>query len=213
MSKKVKIFVIVIAVIAVLIVIFNYVGGSTPAPASTGLTSSAGTVLPGGAAGDPSAATAGQFASTLSSINSINLDTSIFSNPAYQALRDYPVALGTAIIGRTNPFAPVGSDTGGSSATPSLQIQTLAPGKVVKDSAELGALVTVNNTLPVSVVFQYGTTNTFGSTTAPVKVTKSGTALFTAKGLAPGTTYYVEAVAVQGSFTATGTSMSFTTLP
>lgn len=213
MSKKVKIFIIVIIVIAVLIALFSYIGSKSPAPSTDGLTASApsqsDTTLPGGA-GDSSQVAGGQFSSTLSSINGITLDTSLFTNPAYEALRDYPVALGTAIIGRQNPFAPIGADSS-ISATPALQVQTVTPGKVVSTSAELGALVTVNNTSPVSVVFQYGTSDAFGSASAPVTVPQSGTALFTAKGLTPATTYYFEAVAVQGSTTATSAVTSFTT--
>jgi len=92
-----------------------------------------------------------------------------------------------------------------------LQVQTLAPGKVLSSSAEFSALVTSSTTDPVSVVFQYGLSDTFGSATPPTTVTKNGTALFTATGLTPATTYYVEAVAVQGSTTANGDIMSFTT--
>jgi hypothetical protein len=215
MSKKVKIFVTVIVIIAVLIVIFSYIGNRSPAASSStslsvSVPSQSNATLPSGGTGDPSQATASQFSATLSNINHIALDTSIFSDPGYKALRDYPVALGTAVIGRQNPFAPLGSDSSVTSA-PTLQVQILTPGKVVSASAELGALVTVNNTSPVSVVFQYGTTDTFGTASAPVMVSKSGTALFTAQGLTPGTTYYVEAVAVQGSTTATSTIISFTT--
>ena len=213
MSKKVKIFIIVILVIAVLIALFSYIGSKSPAP-TDGLTASAPSqsdaTLPGGAAGSPSSAANTQFSSMLSAINGITLDTSLFTSPAYEALRDYPISLGTAVIGRQNPFAPIGDDSS-ASAAPVLQVQTLTPDKIIGTSAELGALVTVNNTSPVSVVFQYGTTDQFGTASAPVTASQSGTALFTASGLTPATTYYVEAVAVQGSTTATSTVTSFTT--
>ncbi len=215
MSKKVKIFVIVILVIAVLIALFSYIGSKSSVPAqSDGLSTSApsqsDSTLPSGGTGNPAAATSGQFSAMLSSISTITLDTSLFTEPAYLALRDFPISLGTAVVGRQNPFAPIGSDSS-ASAAPILQVQTLTPDKVVSTSAELGASVTVNNTSPVTVVFQYGTTDTFGTATAPITVSKSGTALFTAKSLAPATTYYVEAVAVQGSTTATSSITSFTT--
>jgi hypothetical protein len=214
MSKKVKIFIVVIVVIAIIIFAVSYFGNSAPAASATpGLSSSAApatTAIPGGPASDPAAGDGANFSSLLSSINSITLDTSIFSDPAYKALVDNPVVLGTAIIGRVNPFAPIGSDADNGPA-PVLQLQTLAPGKIISNSAEFGALVTVSNTLPTSVVFNYGTSDNFGSATAPVNVTNSGTALLTVTGLLPSTTYYVEAVAVQGSVTATGSIMSFTT--
>ncbi len=228
MSKKVKIFGIVIAIIIVLLIIFTYVGNnnattpattpSSPAMATasdttTGLSSSAGTqaVVPGGGGAVTSAMSNDTFTALLSSINSISLDTSIFSNPAYKALRDYPIMLGTAIIGRQNPFAPIGTDTGSSQAATSVSVQTLTPSKVLSTSAELGALATTQSTAPTTVVFQYGTSDALGSATSPVNVTKSGTALFTVTGLTAGTSYYVQAVAVQGSTTATGTLMTFTT--
>lgn len=221
MSKKVKIFAIVVGVICVLILAFTFIGNSTPVANDTGLTTTAGTVTTDsstlnagmGATAAPSADNS--FAATLSSINSINLDTSIFSNAGYKALRDYPINLGTAVIGRQNPFAPMGVDSTSvdASGVATVQVQTLAPGKIVSTSAELGALVTTTSTSPTTVVFNYGLNDTFGSATPPIKVTQNGTALFTITGLTPATTYYVEAVAVQGSVTATGTIMTFTTAP
>ncbi len=214
MSKKVKIFVIVVLVIAALVGAFSYFGNSAPVPSASALkNSTASAVLPGGGgAVTPVMNTGGTgaFTALLSSINGINLDTSIFSSPAYKALRDYPVSLGTAIIGRQNPFAPIGIDSG-STIAGTLSVQTLAPDKVLSTSGEFGALVTASTTDPVTVVFQYGTSDTFGSATTPTAVTKNGTALFTATALTPATLYYVEAVAVQGSTTATGAIMTFTT--
>ena len=217
MSKKVKTIIIVIVIIILVIAALAYFGNNAaPVAPDTGLTSSAAStgtvVVPGGPASDPAAGNAANFSSLLSSIDSITLNTSIFTNPAYEALVDNPVILGTAVIGRQDPFAPIGTDAGGDQPAPLLQLQTLAPGKIISNSAEFGALVNVSSvTPPISVVFQYGTSDTFGSATAPVNVTKSGTALLTVTGLIPSTTYYVEAVAVQGSVTATGSIMSFTT--
>jgi hypothetical protein len=213
MSKKVKIFVIVIVVIIVIVIAISAFGSSsTPDTSSTGLTSSAsGTVIPGGPASDPAAGNANQFSLQLANIKNITLDTSIFSSPAYKALQDNPVVLGTAVIGRVNPFAPIGSDSSVTVAAPILNIQTLAPSKITSTSASLGALVTISTATPVNIVYNYGTSDQFGSATTPVTVTKTGTALLTITGLTPSTTYYVEAVAVQGSTTATGSIMSFTT--
>ncbi len=211
MSKGVKIFAIVIGIIAVIIAAVSFLGNNSPVENTTGLTSSAGTTLPGGGGAVTTQTGDASFSTLLSSIKGITLDTSIFQNAGYKALRDYPVNLGTAIIGRQNPFAPIGVDSSSTQAPASMQLQTLAPGKILSTSAEFGAVVTSSSTDPVSVVFQYGTTDTFGSATPPTKVTKNGTALFTVTGLIPATTYYVEAVAVQGSVTATGTIMSFTT--
>lgn len=217
MSKGVKIFAIVIGIIAILIFVFSRVGSGTPASNDGSLTSTvtnntaSSTTLPGGGGAVVPSETTSNFTSLLSSINSINLDTTIFSNPAYLALRNNPIDLGTAIVGRQNPFAPIGTDVNGSQQTTTLQVQTLAPGKVLATSAEFGALITASSLSPTTVVFQYGTSDALGNDTTPVTVSKNGTALFTITGLTPGTTYYVEAVAVQGSITTTGNIMSFTT--
>jgi hypothetical protein len=213
MSKGVKIFAIVAGIIVVLIVVISHVGNSSAPSSDTSLTSSTGTAtaLPGGGGAVVPIDSSSSFSALLSSINSINLDTSIFSNPGYLALRNNPVDLGTAIIGRQNPFAPIGTDTAAPQQQGSLQVQTLAPGKVLSTSAEFGALITAPLLAPTTVVFQYGTSDTLGNASSPVTVSKNGTALFTVTGLAPSTTYYVEAVAVQGSTTTTGTIMSFTT--
>ncbi len=213
MSKKVKIFAIVVGIIAVAILAFSYLGNNAPTTNTTGISSTAGgtatTSVPGGI---PSQSDAG-FLQVLSTIDSITLDTSIFSNAGYKALRDFPVSLGTAVIGRQNPFAPIGSDSSASDTANPIQVQTLAAAKITSTSAEFGALVTTGSTATSTVVFQYGLSDTLDSASAPVKVTQNGTALFSVTGLTPATTYYVEAVAVQGSSTATGTIMTFTTAP
>ncbi len=212
MNKKVKIFAIVILVIAVLIGAYSYFGNTAPAPTAGSLSTTAGVpLLPGGGGAVTSGVTAGGFSNVLSgSINGISLDTSVFSNPGYKALRNNPVVLGTATIGRQNPFAPIGTDSGAPQGA-TLEVQTLAPDKILSTSAEFGALITSTTTAPSTVVFQYGLSDTFGSDTTPVTVSKNNTALFTATSLIPNTLYYVEAVAVQGSTTATGTIMTFTT--
>ncbi|MDB5189028.1 MAG: hypothetical protein JWM92_626 [Candidatus Nomurabacteria bacterium] len=210
MNKKVKIFAIIVLVIAVLIGAYSYFGNSAPAASTSSLSTTAGVPLLAGGGGSvtPGLST-GSFSNVLSGINGITLDTSIFSNSGYKALRDNPVVLGTATIGRQNPFAPIGTDSGAAQAL--LQVETLAPDKILSTSAEFGALITSTTTAPSTVVFQYGLSDAFGSDTTPVAVSKNNTALFTATNLVPNTLYYVEAVAVQGSSTATGTIMSFTT--
>jgi hypothetical protein len=220
MSKPIKIFAIIVGVVAVGLLGYTFLGNSSPTPAATPLSSSA--MVPGAApaalpGGMPSAMPGAMntFSNALAGINGITLDTSIFSNAAYKALRDYPLTLGTAVIGRQNPFAPIGADSGSVDiSAPAVTVQTLAPSKVLTTGATFGALVSASGATAIAgttVVFQYGTNDTLGSATTPVKVTKSGTALFTITGLTPATTYYVEAVAVQGSTTATGTIMTFTT--
>jgi hypothetical protein len=207
MNKKVKTFALIVLAIAAALGGYMVFGGAqkvTPAATGTPLTSSAAA---GGAA---AGASANEFTSLLSNVNSITIDTSIFTNPAYKMLRDYPVDLGTDTVGRANPFAPVGTDV--SVAQVTLEAQTLAPGKITATSAEFGVLVTLPDTVPIAVVFQYGTSDAFGSTSTPISMTKSGTGLTTVTGLRPGTTYKVQAVAVRGSSTTNANTVTFTTL-
>ncbi len=207
MSKKVKIFSIIILAIAVLIWVASRAGGNdTPTPVSNNPLSSSVETLP---ATTIPIATDNEFATLLSSVKSISIDDSIFSNPAYRALRDHPINIGTDVVGRSNPFAPVGTDGSDLSSAPT--VATLQPGKITSTSAELSAGVTFATSAPVTVVFQYGPTDQFGAVTSPLTLTKSGTAVATIIGLSPNTTYHVQAVAVVGSTTTNGNTMTFTT--
>jgi hypothetical protein len=211
MSKKVKIFAIVVVLIAAGIWGVSKFGG-TSAPQSTvpSLTSSN---VAGPAPKMPAAETKtglSDFSALLSSVRGITIDTSIFSNQAYKTLRDHPVDLGTDTVGRANPFAPIGTDQdSGVTATPS--VLTVQPGKITTSSAELGAQVTLKDTVPVTVVFEYGITDAFGTASTPVSAIKSGTVLTTITGLTPSTSYYVRAVVVRGSTTTTGNTVTFIT--
>jgi len=217
MSKKFKIFVAIVLGIAAIIAAVSFLGGSSTDDADlsqvqsgTGGTLST-TALPPGVTIPGQDVSTNEFAGLLSSINTISIDTSIFQNPAYRALRDYPVLLGTDIIGRVNPFAPIGSDSGAATPTTTVSVQTLAPGKVTTTTAELGALITLPDVISTNVLFQYGPTDTFGNSTTPVTTTKTGTTLASVTGLTPGTKYFVQAVVVRGSSTTIGNVMTFTT--
>lgn len=210
MSKKIKIFGIVGILVALGIFGSKFMNKSespTPTANSNPLTSSAGAGLPVGTSNAP---IDNSFSNALSTVKSIVIDTSIFENPSYKILRDYPVVLGSDIIGRTNPFSPVGVDSP-SESTVQTQFETLQPGKITSTTAEFGALSFVGNTSQTNVVFEYGTSELFGSATPPIAVTKNGTILYTATGLTPNTNYYVRAVLAQGSNSILGNTMTFTT--
>jgi hypothetical protein len=234
MSKKVKIFAIVVVGFSVLIFILSKVGGSsTPSSSTESLVSSNDVSVIEGTGID-------EFSTLLSSIRSINIDTSVINTPEYKSLRDYPVSLGSDIIGRTNPFAPIGSDANDPvlattqslvtqpvipsyalstpPATPSTsviasgpQVVTLQPGKITQNSAEFGAQVTLDDTVPVSVVFQYGPTDAFGFTTAPIAVKTSGTTLVTVTNLQGKAQYKVRALMLKGTQPINGNIVEFAT--
>lgn len=206
MSKKIKIFAGIVLIIVVIIGIASF-SGKKATTDSNGL-SSTNDLLP--ITTTQPVQGKSEFSSMLSTVTSINIDQSLFSSASYRALRDYPVVLGSEIAGRINPFAPVGTDSPVDIVNPVMQ--TLQPGKVTSTTAEFSAQVAFTTTAPVSVVFQYGTTDQFGSATTPVILAKSGTVLVTVKNLTPNTTYKVQAVAVVGSTTTNGNTMSFTTI-
>lgn len=210
-TKKFAIIILVLAAIGGAVVIF---GGRTPSSISSGgssglVTSSGQPVLPGGVSSSVSDSI-DDFAILLSTIETISIDTSLFQNPGYLLLKDNPIELGTDIIGRQNPFAPVGTDPV-TASTGNVSIVTVQPGKVTASTAEFTAQVTLSDTQPVIVLFEYGTSDTFGSATTPQTITKTGSVFVTAKNLLPGTLYYVRAVAKKGSLSTPANIMSFTT--
>jgi hypothetical protein len=204
MSKRVKIFAIIVLVITVIIFIASKTGSSNTDTGS--LSSTMDTALP---ITNVEPSTDNEFSALLSTVTSISIDDSIFNSPAYKALRDNPVTLGSDIVGRTNPFAPIGADSSGDIITPI--VQTLQPGKVTSTTAEFSAQVSFTTTAPVSVIFQYGVNDQLGSVTTPTVLSKSGTVLATVRNLSPNTIYQVKAIAVVGSTTANGNTMSFST--
>lgn len=93
-SSKKSIY-ILLAVIAVSALgYFMFTGNSTP---DIGLLGTGETTPP----------IAAEIVSLLNQIESLHIDTSLFTNPAYQTLRDYSVPIPALNLGRPNPFAPV----------------------------------------------------------------------------------------------------------
>ncbi len=208
MSKKIKTFAIVILVIALIIGATTFMSnGKRTTQTDTSLSSSKGAGVTSMAPQNNT-----EFSSLLSTIKGIEIDTSIFSNEAYMTLRDYPVILGSDIIGRPNPFAPIGLDAPVGGSTTEVQFETLQPAKITSTTAEFGAQALVSSNVQTTVIFEFGTSALLGSATSPLPLPKNGTVLFTALGLRPATTYYVRAVLAQGSKTTLGNTMTFTTL-
>ena len=93
--KKSTIAIIVI-IVAAAGAYFYFEGGSSPVDYSS--------LQPQqGGAGDLGA----QVLSLLNQIRSLRIDTSLFSDPGYQTLRDYSVPIPVQGVGRANPFAPL----------------------------------------------------------------------------------------------------------
>ena len=60
---------------------------------------------------------------TLSNLRTISLDETIFADPVFQSLNDFGVVIPPELIGRRNPFAPIGlsASAPASSATSSAE--------------------------------------------------------------------------------------------
>jgi hypothetical protein len=104
--KKKSTIVLVSILVALIIIYFGFV--RKPANNTPDLTSSADVSNP---ASDAAANVSDSFLSTLLNVQSIKLDDSVFSDPAFATLRDSTIILiPDSNPGRSNPFAPIGSD-------------------------------------------------------------------------------------------------------
>jgi len=92
---------------------------------------------------------------------------------------------------------------------------TLAASDIIDSAATLNASVNAQGPATTTVSFEYGLTNSYGSSMAATPGSITGTAATAAStrlaGLASGTTYYFRVVAAGTSGTATGADMTFTT--
>lgn len=96
-SSKKSIIIIVIIVIVAIIGYFYY----------SGKNQSSDTSLLASAPNAADQAVGARVLLLLNQIQSLHIDTTIFKNPAYQALQDYTVSIPTLNVGRYNPFAPL----------------------------------------------------------------------------------------------------------
>ena len=97
MNKKTLIGIVIILIIAA--GIYFYTSSSSPSSSSGGL-------LQAEASPEASAAAA-RVLTLLNQIRSLRIDRTLFSDPAYQTLRDYSVPIPAVGVGRPNPFAPL----------------------------------------------------------------------------------------------------------
>lgn len=55
----------------------------------------------------PGGEVAGELLTLLSEVPALNIDENIFSQPVFQALKDFSVPVPDELVGRPNPFAPL----------------------------------------------------------------------------------------------------------
>ncbi len=189
---------------------FSHSFSSEAADATTGSLSSSNATTTGTAPvdnADINAKTA--FLATFTSLTTIKIDTTLFSNPLFAALHDNNVTIDPVTPGRPNPFAPI--DTTVTVATAALApVVTNPPTQVTNTTAVLnGAL---NSKTPATVVyFEYGTTPTLGKTTQSVNQSLVSTFIAKINGLSGGTTYFYRADAKINGVLSYGDIISFNT--
>ncbi len=147
------------------------------------------------------------FIYTLTSLNTLKVDTSIFSDVLFRNLRDNSISLGEASsVGRENPFLPINGLPNAPKQAPVMN----GGEQIIDKTAVLNGAV--ESTLGVTnVYFEYGTTEALGKVTPQAKLSLIGSFSSTITGLAPKTTYYYRSVARIDGVLNYGEITSFTT--
>jgi len=110
-SNKTWIWIVIIVIVAGLGYFYFY-GSSNQSSATLTATSDANAVV------------GAQVLGLLNQIQSLNIDTTIFTDPGYRTLRDYSVVIPPVNVGRPNPFAPLSSVSINSTNTPQTNLKT-----------------------------------------------------------------------------------------
>lgn len=222
MSKKLKIVFFIVLVGALAFFVFQKFGG-TKNTSSSGLvsegTSVAVGVNPNEAPTLISQEELSGFSSLLAILESVQIDTTLFTKQSFISLKDNSVDLGDIKVGRKNPFIKIGQDDGGVNLSQlnsqALTIETVQPDSksITKNSVEFSAFVEFEGTLPVDVVFQYGEEGKEMKLTNPIKLSASGFAKTTVTNLEQGKTYTVSSIGTRGANRQIGSQMTFSTKP
>lgn len=149
------------------------------------------------------------FLSTLTSLNTIKIDTSIFSNQSFVMLRNNEVKIGTVTAGRINPFAPIEiNNINNEIAGP--KIITDQPTVLTDKTVVLNGNVNILNGV-TDAYFEYGVTPNLGLTTPIVKPSLVGAFIKNVLGLTPKTNYFYRACAKINNIASCGEVVSFNT--
>lgn len=126
MNPKIKNLIIFSVIFILLVVGYVVFFRGSPQPA---LTTTTGIPLPSATA--PTGDVGQEFLTTLLNLKNIQLNDSVFNNPAFSKLQDYTITLvPEGNEGRVNPFAPIGTDFSGmttSTATSTTSSISTAP--------------------------------------------------------------------------------------
>lgn len=145
------------------------------------------------------------FIGTLTSLNEIKIDTSLFTSKAFKSLKDNTVNLESVNTGRLNPFAPV--VTG--SNNPAI-VSTDKPTDIKNNGAILNGVINNPNKLGIGY-FEYGSTKELGQKTTQASASLMGTFVSNVTGLDSKKTYFYKACAKINAVTFCGDIVSFET--
>jgi hypothetical protein len=153
------------------------------------------------------------FLTTLTSLNKLKIDTSIFSRQSFMSLRDNTVTLEQVTPGRPNPFAPINSENNSTTnvETQASPVTTNEATEITTNSALLNGTIDSSISGVTSSYFEYGPTEALGTVTPTAKQSLIGTFFTNLTGLKPKTKYYFSAVAKINGALNYGEIVSFTT--
>lgn len=150
------------------------------------------------------------FLSTLVSLKKIRIDSSFFSNNLFSKLKSNAVSIGTAIPGRTNPFAPIDESSVAKSVVNELVITSPAT-QITDKTAVLNGLLG-SATGVTETYFEYGQTESLGDTTSVInQQSMVGSFVKSISDLSSRTVYYFKACAKINGTSVCGDTMSFST--
>ncbi len=206
MTKFYNKFLIVSSLALLFLGVYVYFSHNLDVEAESSLTSSSQTPL----ATNSSFSQDTAFLATLTSLTQIKIDTSLFSNKAFNALTDNSVILEQVAIGRLNPFSIPRKNDPLPLPTPVVLVTTSDATGVTPNSAMLNGATSATTGI-TNTYFEYGLTNKFGKvTSASIKPTR-GAFVGTVTGLKSKTQYFFRAAAKINGTVGYGTTVSFTT--
>lgn len=150
------------------------------------------------------------FLTTLTSLNKIKIDTSLFSDKSFSVLQNNAVKIDPVAPGRVNPFAPITNATDTNNVVFTPNVTTDDPTSITNNAVVLNG---TTNTLGgiTDTYFEYGPTATLGTVVHTVKPSLVGTFIKNVLGLTPKTNYFYKACVKVNAVALCGDVVSFNT--
>lgn len=208
MNKAYNKFLVIFSITILLGGVYLYFSNSLTLEAS--LVSSSGSLVNGSYSLDDKITSDIAFISTLASLKTINIDTTLFINKSFKALKDNTVELEPVVSGRANPFAPISLDVFGNTRYSS-PVLTNEPLEIKNKTAVFSGLVGDTNGV-TSTYFEYGLTEDLGQKTVQTTISLIGTFISNVKDLNSRTTYFYKACARISGAVLCGEVISFDTI-